>query len=107
MEAWLILGKVVEVDQFVRSVALRSPVVTVQLTATDALTAALLLPRELVGLELGAFVRTVAPGLTLAVATRAPEVSLALLHINLVASSFRHVRQHRRFQVCLVSHEAL
>ena len=102
VEARLVLAEVVKVDEAVRAVAFGAPVVTVEFAAADALATTLLLPCELEGLEVGAFVRPIAPRLRLAVAAGAPEVSLALLHLDLVTALLRHVGQLRGVQVSLV-----
>ena len=98
----LVLVKVIEIDQAVGSVTLGTAIVTIHLAAADTLTAWLFVPGELVGLEVGAGVRTITPGLRFAVTARAPKVFLALLHVNLEAAPLRHVGQCRRLQISLV-----
>ena len=102
VEARLVLPKVVEVNKAMGAITLGAPVIAIQLATTDTLATTFLLPRKLVRLELSSLVRSIAPGLRLAVAASAPEVSLALLHHDLVAALLRHMRQNRRLKVSLV-----
>ena len=76
-----------------RPVTLGTSVISIELASTDALPTRLLLPDELVWLELAPLVRSITPGLCLTLATSAPEVCLALFHLDFVAASLRHIWQ--------------
>ena len=94
VESWLVLVEVVKVNETMGSVALSTAVITVHLAATYALTATFLFPSELERFEFGTFMRTITPGLTRTLTTGAPEVGLALLHINLEAALLGNFWQH-------------
>ena len=94
MKPWLVLVEVVKVDQSVGAVAFCTSIVSVQLAPANALSATFFFPDELVRFEIRAFVRAIAPRLLLAFTTGAPVVGFALFHLDLVAASFWHLRQH-------------
>ena len=102
MEPRFVLFEIIEVYKTVTAVTLGATIITVHLATTDTLTLRFLFPCELIWFELSSFVGSIAPRLLFTVSACAPIVGLALLHVNLVASSLWNIRQDRGVEVGLV-----